>query len=104
MYQLPVTIETLLEGKCCGTFWTAQPSIILVLICDMLIIFMIIKIDDRFKDKQKEVILNFVSGRDVFAALPTGYGKSLCYGCLPGVVSVHAKALLLLSFHRCQCL
>ena len=37
------------------------------------------------KEKQKEVILNFVSGRDVFAALPTGYGKSLCYGCLPGV-------------------
>ena len=37
------------------------------------------------KEKQKEVILNFVSGRDIFAALPTGYGKSLCYGCLPGV-------------------
>ena len=37
------------------------------------------------KEKQKEVILNFVLGRDVFAALPTGYGNSLCYGCLPGV-------------------
>ena len=37
------------------------------------------------KDKQKQVIVDFVSGRDVFAALPTGYGKSLCYGCLPGV-------------------
>lgn len=35
------------------------------------------------KDKQKEVITKFVSGRDVFATLPTGYGKSLCYGCLP---------------------
>ena len=35
------------------------------------------------KDKQKVVITQFVSGRDVFAALPTGYGKSLClYGCL----------------------
>lgn len=31
------------------------------------------------------VITEFVSGRDVFAALPTGYGKSLCYGCLPRV-------------------
>ena len=35
------------------------------------------------KEKQLEVITSFLSGRDVFAALPTGYGKSLCYGCLP---------------------
>ena len=37
------------------------------------------------KDKQKQVIVDFVSDRDVFVALPTGYGKSLWYGCLPGV-------------------
>ena len=35
------------------------------------------------KDKQLAVVTEFLSGRDVFAALPTGYGKSLCYGCLP---------------------
>ena len=35
------------------------------------------------KDKQREVIVNFVKGNDVFAVLPTSYGKGLCYTCLP---------------------
>lgn len=35
------------------------------------------------KPAQVEVVLNFVRGRDVFAILPTGFGKSLCYACLP---------------------
>ena len=35
------------------------------------------------KPAQLEVTLNFVRGRDVFAILPTGFGKSLCYACLP---------------------
>ena len=37
----------------------------------------------QLKDKQKDVITNFLSGNDVFAILPMGYGKSLCYTCLP---------------------
>jgi bloom syndrome protein len=35
------------------------------------------------KDKQMETILGILQGRDVFAVLPTGYGKSLIYGILP---------------------
>ena len=37
----------------------------------------------NFKHEQMKVVLGFLSGRDVFVSLPTGYGKSLCYACLP---------------------
>ena len=37
------------------------------------------------KNEQKKVLHAFVSGRDVFVCLPTGYGKSLCYALLPSV-------------------
>lgn len=37
------------------------------------------------KEEQLDVVATFVSGRDVFAVLPTGFGKSLCYQCLPRV-------------------
>ena len=35
------------------------------------------------KPPQEEVITEYVLGKDVFASLPTGFGKSICYGCLP---------------------
>ena len=31
------------------------------------------------KEEQRSVIINFVSGNDVFAVMPTGYGKTVCY-------------------------
>ena len=40
---------------------------------------------DALKEEQKVAVLSFLSGRDVSVSLPTGYGKSLCYGCLPWV-------------------
>ena len=35
------------------------------------------------KEKQVEAILTYISGKDVFVTLPTGYGKSIIYGILP---------------------
>ena len=38
---------------------------------------------EELKKEQSQAIRSFVSGRDVFVALPTGYGKSYCYTLLP---------------------
>ena len=40
---------------------------------------------EKLKDLQMDVLVSFVTGNDVFAVLPTGFGKSLCYACLPGM-------------------
>ena len=37
---------------------------------------------ESLRPKQETLVWEFLSGKDVFAALPTGYGKSLCYACL----------------------
>jgi len=47
------------------------------------------------KDIQKNVISSFVLGNDVFAVLPTGYGKSLCYACLPGVFRMSITSIVI---------
>ena len=35
------------------------------------------------KVKQKEAVVAFASGKDVFVSLLNGYSKSICYACLP---------------------
>ena len=35
------------------------------------------------KHEQVEVAVALIEGKDVFAILPTDFGKSLCYACLP---------------------
>ena len=40
------------------------------------------RLGSSLKDKQLEAILGFMSGKDVFVSLPTGYGKSLIYAVL----------------------
>ena len=35
------------------------------------------------KPKQLEAVHTFMSGRDTFVSLPTGYGKSVIYAILP---------------------
>ena len=37
----------------------------------------------ELKDKQRDAILPFVNGKDLFVSLPTRYGKSLYYQILP---------------------
>ena len=41
---------------------------------------------EKLREEQEKVFRAFVSGRDVFAVLPTGYGKSLRFALLPHVL------------------
>ena len=43
---------------------------------------------ERLKEEQYAVLKDLIGGKDVFAALPMGFGKSLCFACLPGVFDV----------------
>ena len=37
----------------------------------------------EMKPEQLEVAATLIEGRNVFPVLPTGFGNSLCYTCLP---------------------
>ena len=53
------------------------------------------KLSIDLKEKQLEAILEFLSRKDVFVSLPTGYGKSLIYEILPLVFDI-LKGIILL--------
>ena len=46
---------------------------------------------DSLKSKQLQAVTTFLQGKDVFVAHPTGYGKSLCYACLPSTFNLLLK-------------
>ena len=40
---------------------------------------------EAVKPEQLQVVTGVVRGRDTFAVLPTGFGKSLCFALLPAM-------------------
>ena len=47
------------------------------------------------KTEQREILLNLFAKRNVFAWLPTGYGKSICYQVLPFLLSSSSASLVI---------
>ena len=51
------------------------------------------------KPKQEEALKTFISGKDTFVALPTGYGKSIIYAILPSVYDkLRGKLIIMLTY------
>ena len=55
----------------------------------------------ELKPQQLEAMMELVSGNDVFVVLPTGFGKSLIYACLPlvfdSILATHGSIVLVVT-------
>ena len=47
----------------------------------------------ELKAEQLKIIIKFLRGSDVFAILPTVFGKMLCYACLPWIFDKLTKTM-----------
>ena len=57
----------------------------------------------ELKSKQLEALNAFLSGRDTFVSLPTGYGKSIIYAVLPLAFDfMKGKSLLSYQYQLCS--
>ena len=54
---------------------------------------------EEMKREQLEVVSGVLNGQDVFAVLPTGFGKSLCFASLP---SIYDQLLPLAQRYSCH--
>ena len=56
---------------------------------------------DSFRAGQKSVIDSILAGRDAFAVMPTGAGKSVCYQ-IPAVLLPGITLVVYRLFHLCR--
>ena len=69
-----------LTRKKIARLWLSEEEVSSYLLLRMLLVALAIK---TYESSKRMPSSPFLEGNNVFVALPTGYGKSLYYGCLP---------------------